>query len=47
MKMLKGIVGVLLNSTIHDCCFCLINYPIPHIRNWMLQKPKTINKQTI
>jgi hypothetical protein len=36
MKILNGIVGVLLDATIHCCCLCLIGCPIPLIRNWIM-----------
>jgi hypothetical protein len=38
--MLNGKIGVLFD-------FFFINHPILCIKAWMLQKPKTINKQTI
>lgn len=45
--MLKRTACALPNSTICCCYFCLINHPILHNRNWMLQKQKLMNTQTI
>jgi hypothetical protein len=45
MKLLKGIVNVLPNSIIHNCCLCLINHTL--YKKLDVAKPKIINKQTI